>query len=152
MSPEQRSAHMAKIRSKNTKPEVRLRSLLHRAGYRFRLHARYLPGSPDLVFPGRRKVIFVNGCFWHGHDCSVGSRLPKSNTEFWELKRRKNQERDAVQHAKLATLGWDVFTVWECELPLDSPLRASLIEFLGPAGHNPGGKPPVASPAESGES
>lgn len=134
MSSDQRSAHMAKIRSKNTKPEVLLRSSLHRAGYRFRLHARYLPGRPDLVFPSRRKVIFVNGCFWHGHSCQVGSRLPKTNTEFWRVKREKNQDRDTRQRAELATLGWDAFTIWECELESGSPLGASLAEFLGPPG------------------
>ncbi|WP_306919474.1 MULTISPECIES: very short patch repair endonuclease [unclassified Arthrobacter] len=132
MNTEQRSAHMAKIRSKNTKPEVRLRSLLHRAGYRFRLHERSLPGRPDLVFTARRKVIFVNGCFWHGHDCSVGSRLPKTNTDFWALKREKNQERDARQLRELESLGWSVLVVWECELPPNSPLDASLMSFLGP--------------------
>ncbi|MDR7161385.1 very short patch repair endonuclease [Arthrobacter sp. BE255] len=134
MSPEQRSAHMAKIRSKNTKPEVRLRSLLHTAGYRFRLHARDLPGKPDLVFASRRKVIFVNGCFWHGHDCPVGARLPKSNTEFWAQKRKNNEVRDAAQRAKLASLGWNVFTVWECEIPSNTAAIASVIDFLGPPG------------------
>lgn len=123
---------MAKIRSVDTKPEVRLRSLLHRAGYRFRLHVRHLPGKPDLVFPGRRKIVFVNGCFWHGHSCSIGSRLPKSNTDFWAQKRARNQERDTKQHAQLAELGWDVFTVWECEVAKDAPLSPALIKFLGP--------------------
>lgn len=132
MSPEQRSSHMAKIRSKNTKPEVRLRSLLHRSGYRFRLHCKALPGRPDLVFAGRRKVIFVHGCFWHGHECSVGSRLPKTNTEFWALKRKRNQERDARQLQELGSLGWSVLVVWECELPTGSPLSRELIQFLGP--------------------
>lgn len=132
MSPAQRSAHMAKIRSKNTKPEVRLRSLLHRAGYRFRLHVRTLPGQPDLVFPGRRKVIFVNGCFWHGHACSVGARLPKTNTDFWLLKRKKNQERDARQLQELEALGWRVLVVWECELLPNSP-PGVIFEFLGPS-------------------
>ena len=123
---------MAKIRSKNTKPEVRLRSLLHRAGYRFRLHVRSLPGQPDLVFPSRRKVIFVNGCFWHGHACSVGARLPKTNTDFWLLKRKKNQERDARQLQELETLGWRVLVVWECELLPNSP-PSDIFEFLGPS-------------------
>lgn len=132
MTPEQRSSHMAKIRSKNTKPEVRLRSLLHRAGYRFRLHCKALPGRPDLVFAGRRKVIFVNGCFWHGHECSVGSRLPKSNTEFWALKRKRNQERDARQLQELGALGWSTFVVWECELSKDSAATAEVFQFLGP--------------------
>lgn len=132
MSPEQRSAHMAKIRSKNTKPEVRLRSLLHRAGYRFRVHVRALPGQPDIVFPGRHKIIFVNGCFWHGHTCSVGSRLPKTNTDFWFMKRKKNQERDARQLQELKAQGWQVLVVWECELSLNSPI-SDILKFLGPS-------------------
>ena len=94
MNPVQRSAHMAKIKSKNTKPEMLLRKGLHASGFRYRLHDAKLPGKPDLVFPSRRKVIFVNGCFWHGHDCPVGARLPKSNTEFWIDKRERNQARD----------------------------------------------------------
>lgn len=134
MSREQRSSHMAKIRSKNTKPEVRLRSLLHRAGYRFRLHSKALPGRPDIVFAGRMKVIFVNGCFWHGHDCSVGSRLPKSNTDFWALKRKRNQERDARQLQELVSLGWSVLVVWECELPNELSPSAEVFQFLGPPG------------------
>ena len=101
MDPEQRSAHMSKIRSKNTKPEMWLRKALFRAGYRYRLHERSLPGKPDLVFIGRRKVIFVNGCFWHGHDCPEGLRLPKTNTDFWLEKRRLNRARDKVQRDQL---------------------------------------------------
>lgn len=132
MSPEQRSSHMAKIRSKNTKPEVQLRSLLHRAGYRFRVHGKSLPGRPDLVFAGRRKVIFVNGCFWHGHSCPVGLRLPKTNTEFWALKRQRNQERDARQYQELKSLGWSSFVIWECEVLGDSPVISEIFTFLGP--------------------
>jgi DNA mismatch endonuclease (patch repair protein) len=132
MSQEQRSSHMAKIHSKNTKPEVRLRSLLHRAGYRFRLHGKALPGRPDLVFAGRRKVIFVNGCFWHGHACSVGSRLPKTNTEFWALKRQRNQERDVRQLQELESMGWSALVVWECEVSKSSTVSAEVRQFLGP--------------------
>ncbi|WP_081818973.1 very short patch repair endonuclease [Arthrobacter sp. UNC362MFTsu5.1] len=116
MTAAQRSAHMAKIRSKNTKPELWLRRALHSAGYRYRLHDPALPGRPDLVFAGRKKVIFVNGCFWHGHDCPVGSRLPKSNTAFWADKRRRNQERDKNQRSQLTELGWSYLDVWECEV------------------------------------
>lgn len=116
MTSEQRSAHMSKIRSKDTKPELRLRRLLHAAGYRYRLHDRTLPGKPDLVFAGRKKVIFVNGCFWHAHTCPVGLRLPKSNTEFWDEKRRRNQGRDELQLAQLASLGWKTMVVWECQI------------------------------------
>jgi DNA mismatch endonuclease, patch repair protein len=130
MSPERRSAHMAKIRSKNTKPEIMLRRMLHRDGLRYRLHDRRLPGKPDLVFAGRRKVIFVNGCFWHGHDCPVGSRLPKSNTEFWADKRLRNQERDAKQRILLVDQGWDYLDVWECEVLADEDLVSHVRLFL----------------------
>lgn len=116
MSPERRSSHMAKIRSKDTKPEIILRQMLHREGFRYRLHDRRLPGKPDIVFAGRRKVIFVNGCFWHGHDCPVGARLPKSNTEFWASKRLRVQERDVMQRRQLVDQGWGYLDVWECEV------------------------------------
>lgn len=130
MSPERRSAHMAKIRSKDTKPEIMLRRMLHRDGLRYRLHDRRLPGKPDLVFAGRRKVIFVNGCFWHGHDCPVGSRLPKSNTEFWANKRLRNQERDATQRIQLEDQGWRYLDVWECEVLADVDLVRHVRLFL----------------------
>lgn len=130
MSPERRSAHMAKIRSKDTKPEIMLRRMLHRDGLRYRLHDRRLPGKPDLVFAGRRKVIFVNGCFWHGHDCPVGSRLPKSNTEFWADKRLRNQERDAVQRIQLVDAGWSYLDVWECEVLANEDLVLRVRLFL----------------------
>lgn len=130
MSPSQRSAHMAKIRSTDTKPEMQLRRLLHQAGYRYRLHDSRLPGRPDLVFAGRRKVIFVNGCFWHGHGCPVGQRLPKSNTQFWADKRLRNQERDLRQRSELEALGWRVSVVWECEVKTSSTLLEDVQAFL----------------------
>lgn len=130
MTEAQRSAHMAKIHSKNTKPELQLRRALHAVGFRYRLHDRTLPGRPDLVFAGRRKVIFVNGCFWHGHNCPVGSRLPKSNTIFWADKRQRNQERDSLQRMQLIDLGWEYLDVWECELALNANLVAQVAEFL----------------------
>ncbi|XAZ32264.1 very short patch repair endonuclease [Paenarthrobacter ureafaciens] len=92
---------MAKIRSVDTKPELLVRRTLHAAGYRYRLHDSRLPGRPDLVFPARHKVIFVHGCFWHAHDCPVGTRVPKTNTQFWLEKRLHNRERDSVQLAQL---------------------------------------------------
>ncbi|MDF9276249.1 very short patch repair endonuclease [Arthrobacter sp. EH-1B-1] len=131
MTSAQRSAHMAKIRSKDTKPELQVRRALHADGYRYRLHDRSLPGRPDLVFPGRKKVIFVNGCFWHGHDCPVGSRLPKSNTAFWSDKRRRNQERDSKQRTQLEELGWNHLDVWECEVRANPVLLAQIEAFLG---------------------
>lgn len=121
---------MAKIPSKNTKPEMALRRLLHSAGYRYRLQDRRLPGSPDLVFVSRKKVVFVHGCFWHGHSCPFGARLPKSNTEYWENKRTLNRIRDTKQLASLYKLGWDVFVVWECDMQDASAAVAKVRAFL----------------------
>ncbi len=110
-----RSRMMAGIRGKDTRPEMILRRGLHARGYRFRLHDRRLPGSPDLVFPGRRAVIFVHGCFWHGHDCHL-FRLPATRQEFWRAKIAGNAARDAVAEGALVAAGWRVLTVWECSL------------------------------------
>src|ERR1700686_148234 len=125
---------MRQIPSKNTTPEIILRSIVHRLGYRFRLHRKDLPGKPDLVFPGRRKVIFLHGCFWHQHSGCREGRLPGTRREYWEPKLARNRERDATAQAALKSQGWSVFTVWECELSKD-PKAASerLIHFLGPA-------------------
>ncbi|MEO0398627.1 MAG: very short patch repair endonuclease [Pseudomonadota bacterium] len=114
-SPEQRSAIMRSVKSANTKPEVRLRRALHRRGLRYRLNVRHLPGSPDLVFPRYRAVIFVHGCFWHGHDCPRGARQPKNNAEYWRAKIQRNKDRDASVLAALADLGWRTKVSWECE-------------------------------------
>ena len=115
-SKEKRSWVMSRVRGKGTSPEIRVRSLTHRLGYRFRLHQKDLPGKPDLVFPSRKKVIFVHGCFWHGHDCPRGKRTPKANAGYWTEKIRKNIERDAKNQAELQSLGWNVLVVWECEM------------------------------------
>lgn len=106
---------MARVRQKNTGPELRLRRQLHAAGYRFRLHRKDLPGTPDIVFPGRRKVIFVHGCFWHGHDCRAG-RAPSSNLAYWAAKIGANVERDERNGRMLEAAGWRVFVVWQCQL------------------------------------
>jgi len=113
-----RSANMRAIRSKGMKPELALRSLVHSLGYRFRLHGRYLPGKPDLVFAGRRKVIFMHGCFWHQHGSSFCrlNHQPRSNRSYWQAKLDKNKERDAAHCEALRAAGWDVLIVWECEL------------------------------------
>jgi DNA mismatch endonuclease (patch repair protein) len=135
LTPAQRSWNMSRIRGKNTKPELLVRRLLHAKGYRYRLHGKAgkvrLPGNPDLVFAGRRKVIFVNGCFWHFHDCRVGQHAPKANAAFWEAKRARTRARDAQQRIQLEAAGWEVLTVWECELKDGSALEAQLVEFLG---------------------
>ncbi|MDD9728222.1 very short patch repair endonuclease [Roseovarius sp. SK2] len=110
-----RSRMMAGIRGKNTKPELAIRSALHRRGFRFRLHRKDLPGRPDLVFPGRNAVLFVHGCFWHGHDCHL-FRWPKSREDFWRGKIGRNIERDRQQRQALAEAGWRIGTVWECAL------------------------------------
>jgi DNA mismatch endonuclease (patch repair protein) len=121
---------MSKIKSKDTKPELAVRHMLHSQGYRYRLHDRRLPGRPDLVFAARKKAIFVNGCFWHGHDCPIGSRLPKSNTQFWADKRSRNQERDARQLEELRGLGWEALVIWECEVSRAPALLERLKHFL----------------------
>ncbi len=114
LTPEQRRFNMSRIRNRNTKPEMIVRSMVHQMGYRYRLHRKDLPGKPDLVFSGRRKIIFVHGCFFHKHDCPYGRVVPKTNAEFWENKRQGNVERDRKNEAALIESGWEVFTVWEC--------------------------------------
>lgn len=110
-----RSALMSGIRTKNTKPEMLVRSLLHRMGYRFRLHRRDLPGSPDIVLPKHKTVIFVHGCFWHQHEGCRKAQRPKSNRKFWDSKLNANISRDHRNRAALEQLGWRVLTLWECE-------------------------------------
>lgn len=125
---------MSLVRSKNTGPEMIVRRLVHGAGYRYRLHASKLPGKPDLVFAGRRKVIFVHGCFWHRHDNCGFARLPKSNLEFWGTKLEGNKARDLANYRRLHEIGWESMVVWECELrDLDEVLRR-IAHFLGGPG------------------
>lgn len=126
-----RSEIMRKVRSKDTKPEIIVRSLVHKMGYRFRLHRKDLPGTPDLVFPSRKKVIFVNGCFWHGHDCKRGARVPKENREYWTRKIANNVNRDSKNAEELGLLGWRSFVIWECEVKDESALAQKIAEFLG---------------------
>jgi DNA mismatch endonuclease (patch repair protein) len=114
--PEHRSRIMRAIRSRDTTPEMLVRRMLHAAGYRFRLSVKSLPGCPDLVFPSRRKIIFVNGCFWHGHSCPRGARVPKKNRGYWVGKVARNRERDNQNLRKLRALGWRTLTVWECRV------------------------------------
>lgn len=116
LTPECRSWNMARIRSKDTEPELWVRRLVHSLGFRYRLHRRSLPGCPDLVFPSKRKVIFVQGCYWHRHDCPNGQRMPKSNTAYWAMKFQANQLRDIQNLEALRALGWEVLQIWECEL------------------------------------
>jgi DNA mismatch endonuclease, patch repair protein len=129
-SREQRSRNMAAIKAKDTKPELVVRRLAHRLGYRFRLHRRDLPGVPDLVFPRLRKIIFVHGCYWHMHNCRWGSVTPKTNAKFWQAKRTGNVDRDKRKQGELKRLGWKVLTVWECETKVLLPLQERIEEFL----------------------
>ncbi len=122
---------MRNIRSANTKPEIVVRRAAHALSYRFRLHRADLPGKPDLTFPRRRAVILVNGCFWHGHGCKRGYRAPKTNTEYWEAKIRRNVARDVANLGRLAAAGWRALVVWECELNDASRLSKKLSDFLG---------------------
>jgi DNA mismatch endonuclease, patch repair protein len=126
---ESRSALMAGVRQKNTSPEMIVRRLLHRMGYRFRLHRKDLPGRPDVVLPRLKKVIFVHGCFWHQHDCKKAS-LPKSNVEFWTEKLGKNVQRDQRTNEHLELLGWTTLTIWECETKHIDNITSKIIAFL----------------------
>ena len=130
LTPERRSALMAKVRGKNTSPEMAVRRLLFGLGYRYRLHVSNLPGRPDIVFPGRRKVIFVHGCFWHRHPGCPKASTPKSRVEYWEEKFSRNVERDREAVRKLNAEGWDVLIVWECETKRAEVLKRMLVEFL----------------------
>lgn len=124
---------MSRVRGRDTKPEMLVRRLTHGMGYRYRLHRRGLPGSPDLVFPSRMKVIFVHGCFWHQHldpGCKL-ARLPKSKLDFWGPKLETNRERDERNLVLLAELGWDVLVIWECQTKNREELQAWIGEFLG---------------------
>lgn len=116
---------MSRIRASNTKPEVALRSMLHRMGYRFRLHRRDLPGTPDIVLPKWKTVIFVNGCFWHGHVCKRG-KMPKTRSDFWAGKVDANRRRDRRNLRRIRSLGWHALVVWECELKKPARLAERL--------------------------
>lgn len=128
----ERSERMGRIQNKDTKPEMRVRKIVHGMGYRYRLHKANLPGKPDLVFAGRRKVIFVHGCFWHRHPdpaCSL-ARLPKSKLDFWIPKLEANRRRDEAKVRELEQAGWDVLTIWECQLRNEKELKIRIQVFL----------------------
>lgn len=122
---------MRSIKKRDTKPELAVRSLLHKHGFRYRLHRKDLPGTPDIVFPSRKKVIFVHGCFWHGHDCSLGRRQPKRNKGYWMPKIARNQARDLEVRESLEELGWSTCVVWECETRETLQLLERLEAILG---------------------
>lgn len=127
---EQRSSVMRAVRGRDTKPEIAVRRLLHRMGYRYRLHRSDLPGKPDIVLGSRSKVIFVHGCFWHGHDCKRGNRMPRTNARYWKAKIARNIDRYSSQINELTDTGWAVLTLWECELRNENTLTWRLKTFL----------------------
>lgn len=128
-TPEQRRRIMQAVKTRNTEPELIVRRLLHAEGYRFRLHRKDLPGTPDIVLPGRRKAIFVHGCFWHAHGCAKG-RAPKSRLDYWAPKLAQNVERDARKVRELEAAGWQVLTVWGCGTEDREALRGELKRFV----------------------
>ena len=129
-SREKRSEIMSQIGSRSTKPEIRVRKLLHHMGYRFRLNRKDLPGTPDIVLPKYRKVIFVHGCFWHGHEGCRKAELPKTNREFWERKISANREHDRVILLQLAELRWDALVIWQCRIKDTDALQTQLRVFF----------------------
>lgn len=130
MTREQRSERMSRVKGKDSKPELRVRSLLHRLGFRFRLHAADLPGKPDIVLPRHRKLIFMHGCYWHRHGVCRPLSIPENNPEFWRRKFTGTVARDRETAARLRQLGWDVLVVWECQTRDEAALAAILREFL----------------------
>ncbi|MDB5416852.1 MAG: G:T-mismatch repair endonuclease [Phenylobacterium sp.] len=129
-SQEKRSAVMRRVKGRNTTPEMTVRRVLTGLGARYRLHRKDLPGSPDIVMPGRRLALFVHGCFWHGHDCARGARVPKANRDYWVGKVARNRVRDEASRIALQAAGWRVETIWECELKDAAELRHRLARLV----------------------
>jgi DNA mismatch endonuclease (patch repair protein) len=128
-TPEKRSSVMRRVKGKDTSPELKVRRLLTRMGLRYRLHRKDLPGKPDIVMAGRKLAIFVHGCFWHGHDCARGARVPKANRAYWEGKVGRNRERDGQHRAALEAAGWRVLTLWECELKDEAAVEQRVRQY-----------------------
>lgn len=129
-APEDRSRIMRAVKSRDTSPELTVRRLLHAMGYRFRVHRTDLPGNPDIVLSGRQKVLFVHGCFWHGHKCPRGDRVPKTNRDYWIRKIARNRERDIAARVALEKSAWQVGVVWECEIKDRRSVERQLRRFL----------------------
>lgn len=125
LTPVQRHRNMSAIKGKNTTPELAVRKLLHRLGFRFKIHDKTLPGTPDIVLPKYRTVIMVHGCFWHMHGCSL-SKIPETRKDFWTAKLEKNQARDMRQESQLRSIGWTVITVWECGLTTEQAMLTQI--------------------------
>ena len=132
LTSEQRSRNMSAIRNKNTGPELFVRRIVHNMGFRFRLHRRDLPGTPDVLLPRHKKAIFIHGCFWHCHKCKVGLAKPASNSLYWENKRANNVRRDKKAVREMRQLGWQVLVVWECEIRNEARVQARIARFLKP--------------------
>jgi DNA mismatch endonuclease Vsr len=130
LTKEERSEIMGRVHSKDTRPEMVVRRLVHSLGYRYRLHRKGLPGKPDMAFPGRKKVIFIHGCFWHRHEGCALARMPKSRVDFWNQKLEGNKARDQRNVQLLRDAGWGVLTVWECQLRDAAALQATIVAFL----------------------
>lgn len=130
LSPEQRSERMRRVKSQDTKPELQLRRLVWGLGYRYRKNRRDVIGHPDIAFIGRKRAIFLHGCFWHRHDCPAGRRVPKSKTDFWNAKFERNLERDALVMKKLKAAGWKALVIWECELNDHAKVERRVRRFL----------------------
>jgi DNA mismatch endonuclease (patch repair protein) len=131
-SSKKRSEIMRAVHSVDTTPELLVRRMIHSLGYRYRLHNRKLPGTPDLVFAGRKKVIFVHGCFWHRHRCKGGRSFPSSRTKYWRKKFENNQRRDSQNRRKLRKMGWDIMIIWECQIRKKNvnKLQGKITDFL----------------------
>ncbi|GLI92522.1 very short patch repair endonuclease [Methylocystis echinoides] len=126
----QRSATMRAVKSRDTSPELAVRALLRGFAPGYRLHRKDVPGNPDIAYPGRKQAIFVHGCFWHGHDCARGARMPKANADYWRAKIARNRARDRAHCETLAALGWRALVIWECELKDQAALEKKLREFV----------------------
>lgn len=133
-TPEERSRVMRQVHGRDTSPELAVRAVAHARGYRYRLHRANLPGKPDLAFPSRRGVVFVHGCWWHGHDCRAGVKRAKGNADYWAQKLQRNRARDKLQLASLRRLGWRTLVIWECETRDPDVVASKLLRFLGPPG------------------
>ena len=129
-TPAKRSAVMRAVKGKNTKPEIAVRKLIWAAGHRYRLNARDLPGAPDIVMRPRKAAVFVHGCFWHGHDCKRGARMPKANAAYWRAKIARNVARDKAALAALKKQGWRALVIWECQMKDEAALKRRLARFL----------------------
>ena len=129
LTKEERSERMSRVKNRDTNPEMKVRRIVHGMGYRYRLHAKELPGKPDMAFRPKKKVIFVNGCFWHQHDCGK-YRMPKTRMDFWQPKLNRNKERDRMNYEKLQKQGWDYLVIWECQIGNEPTLKTRVKEFL----------------------